>query len=242
MKPIDYYTAEPIFVSTDIWSLESIIEEYIQDLDEINLGDSKNITLKYYVKEVYDGGEKSFEVFSAWLDEKAVMLVLKDDDIDELIVTSEEGFKNIINYIESLRPEKEVEEDNIPLYAEDDEINILNEFNNRTIRHYYVKETVNPMFSEGDIVLAEVLEDHLRDRWNQNPVMINERCVIIQVHKHDPYKTYSMRQLDRKIAKNREGIYTIIKDTGNGTIFAAGNDHSIKELLGADISHIFNTK
>lgn len=242
MKPIDFYTAEPIFVSTDIWSLETIIEEYIKDLYEINLGDSKNITLKYYIKDVYDGGEKSFDVFSVWFDDKAVMLVLKDDDIDELIVTSEEGFKDIINYIESLRPVKDAEEDDIPLYSEDEDINVLDEFNNRTIRNYYVKETVNPMFSEGDIVLAEVLEDHIRDKWEDKPVMIYERCLITQVHKHDPYKTYSMKQLDRKVSINKKGIYIITKDTGNGTIFATGNDHSIKELLGTDISHIFNTK
>jgi hypothetical protein len=228
MKPSFLYKSNPIFINKRINCLEGHLENSLINFNYIDENKNDKIECKFYVYDIYDNGERSTEVFSVWFNDKPVMICQENgesNDFSDEFVTDYETYNKMIEYLTSLMEIPVEEKEEIQIYDPEVELSQLDVFCEvYQLSDYYIPETVFPKYKIDDIIIASVLEDHMRDQYVSKKIYIEERCIVKSISPHNPYETYTVRQLDRRWSyEDKKVIY----DKGNGTIEAQINDEKI---------------
>lgn len=241
MKPKTLYNSPSIHESKTIDVLSKYISDYV-DMDNIQTSFNEKIVIKYYILYVYDNGDRTYELFSVWFENKPIMVCHEVGDGEEYYnnyITDKDSFDRMITYIKSLPLYDEKAEVQLSIYAEDDDIIALDEYSGFSLSDFYVAETVYPQYKEGDIIECTVKENHVRDKYAFDKTKyINTRCRVEKVFPHNPSETYSVKQLDRrwetvdeKKSRGCSGFGEIVVDVDKGEIYAIVNDGDIIKKL-----------
>jgi len=212
------------------------LEQYFPEINAGGLSWETNTRLeaRYYIDSCFDG-ERGLAFYSVWFDDQPFMLCQDagrgNQDYNRSFLTNRAVYQEALNYLITLTPAVE------PPREVDPNRNI------EDLDHYYGWNTADlynpkpaPKFKTGDIVMAEVLENHQRDTYSSNPKLIWTRCKVLSVTPHNPTFTYRLKQLDRRweteeeaAAGLRRRYEQMITDVDKGEAEASGNDRTLKQ-------------
>ena len=229
MKIIDFYNGPFIKAErTQLYALSRHVTEIA--LDDADWSKNTKVELRDYIDENFDG-ERGFTVFSVWFENRPIMLCREagrghQDAVDQWI-TDLEGYRNFLTYVASLLP---IAESYVGAATDPEEdIPALDEFYRCMTREYY-DPTLKPRFKVGDVVVAKVMENHLRYQYVWNRVKwVWTRCKIGKVNPYNPTNTYWMMQMDRKWEDNASSRSMIVA-VGEGAVGADGNDSTVMTM------------
>ncbi len=133
MNANQIYQWQPIKIEKDLYSFLDLI-----DIDTyLPMSDNEKVELKYYTYHSFDG-ERSFNLFSVWFDNKPVMICQTAGrggrDHRETFITDVPLYKDMVSYIRSLI---QVEEDAISSLDPEEDCKDLTEFYGESVTDYY---------------------------------------------------------------------------------------------------------
>ncbi len=231
MKPSDIYDSPPISESTNVYGFA---DRFLPEFDAFDFDADLNtrVVIKTYADMCFDG-ERIWCFESVWFDGRPVMIVQYagrggDDDSDDFI-TDKEAYLEMVSYFESLC-EKGAETFNV--YSLDEDIKDLGDFYGHRLSDFYNAATVNPKYKVGDIVVARVIENHLKYYPGGEKKFVEARCKIERVSPYNPSQTYFMVQLDRRMGEVKEGEREMVFNKNRGGVGATASDSDIIGLSG----------
>ena len=235
MKPATLLQSPPIKKETDLYGIERHF--YEANLNDVPWEKNTKLEAAYYIDECFDG-ERGLAVFSLWFEGKAFMICQDagrgNQDYNQRYLLDLAVYQAAITYLQALAQN----EDKPSVVELNTNIPELDTFYGWETSKLY-NSTLQPKFKEGDIVMAEVMENHLSDPYNIHgkAKAIWTRCKVVKVNQFNPTFTYRLAQLDRRWEKAEE--YTarggkpyelIVTDLGNGELGAQGNDKTVKQF------------
>jgi hypothetical protein len=214
-----------------------MLEQHFKEvtLDWCEWSKNTRLTVKYYIHSCFDG-ERGLSLYSVWLDNQPFMLCQDagrgNQDYNTQYITDREVYQQALNYLLTLTPTQEEP----VIYPPEKNIADLDQYYGWLTADLYNPD-LKPNFKVGDIVLAEVLENHNRDLYAANPVKVWTRCKVLAVNPVNPTFTYQLKQLDRRweteeeaAAGLRRRFEQMITDTDKGEVEASGNDTTVKPI------------
>lgn len=230
MKAKEIYTQQHISKTNDLYCILEFM-----DLDSSMIEESKNIKIeiRYYIDQNFDG-ERYMSMYSVWFKEKPFMICQiagrGGRDHREKYVTDMNIYTQALSYIKSLMVVEEIMTDVID---PDKDCKELDTFYGYNVNVFYIP-TYEPKYKVGDIVLASVIEDHLRMAYTGKKY-VETSCLILRVNMKNPTETYHMKQLDRRWETDNEKkarsctdfVGNMVFEEGCGGMGADGNDSTI---------------
>lgn len=233
MKPADLFSKPPIRIETEHLY---VLENHIWELSINSLDWSKipEVSLAYYIDECFDG-ERGLEMFVVRFNGEPFMICQAagrgNRDSDSRYITDKAIYRKFIEKVAILL----VEEKPTEAVDQNKDVPGLDEFYGIATSRLYNPD-LKPKFKENDIVLARVMENHLRDSYAfEKTKYVWTRCRIDRVRHYNPEHTYHLSQLDRRWANETEmngatTRFVMAFEKDHGTIGASGNDSSVIPL------------
>lgn len=223
MKPQDLYALNPIEVGRELYGLDQLIPE----VDHWHFDHNRNtrIEIRYYATEDFDG-ERGWELASIWFDSQPIMITQRAgrglSDHYNRYVTDSHGYQKMVAYIMSLCDQEVV----CDVVDPNEDIDRLDSFYGHCLDEFFCNDSVNPRYAVGDIVMAKVLENHLR----YDSATVIARCRINRVNPRHPTKTYFATQMDRTWGTGKDRNVMVFSP-GKGGIGATFSDSDITGKL-----------
>jgi hypothetical protein len=222
MKPSDLYKLKPVNVDNSIYGMTDIkeLEElsyYGNDIDSV-----EGLERRIHGQHDFDG-ERYWELSSLWYLDRPFMALQKAGrggrDHVETFLTDVKVFNELKVKLVELSNKK----DNA--YDVDQDVEDLDCFYSCALSDFYNPD-LKPHYKVGDIVIAQVPENHL----NYSNEMVTTRVEIQRVSPNDPTCTYHGLQIDRRWSDDSFGKgqpARMITDVNNGKIGCSLNDELI---------------
>lgn len=232
MKPSVLLSKPPIRVETEhLYVLENHIWELC--VDRIDWSKMPEVSLAYYIDECFDG-ERGLEMFAVRFNGQPFMICQAagrgNRDSDSRYIIDKELYRKFVEKVALLLIDEKPTEAVNP----DEDVPGLDEFYGVATSRLYDSE-LKPEYKEGDIVLARVMENHLRDSYAfEKTKYVWTRCRVDRVRQYNPENTYHLSQLDRRWANevelNGAKRFEMAFEKDKGSIGASGNDTTIIPL------------
>ncbi len=230
MKPAELYKSPIIKTETELYVLSKYIHEI--SLEGIETPKTTEVEIRYYIDECFDG-ERGLAMFSVWFKGKPFMVCHEagrgNRDYYNRYVTDAQIFSDFLAYVVTLLPKEEREAIN-----PEQDLTQLDEFYGWPTTVLY-DPSPKPKFKVGDVVMAKVLENHLRDAYAfEKAKWIVTRCEIVLINPYNPTNTYHLRQMDRRWeteaeVRDRGGQRAeMVTKPNEGNVGASGNDETVQ--------------
>lgn len=215
MTPNQIYALEPAQVKTCLYSLCDLLKDV--DRYDIDWDLNGRVEARYYADHSFDG-ERCWSLYSLWFDDKPFMVCQEAGrggrDHRDCFITDLDTCRAAEEYLRTLGRAG----DGRQAVSPDEDAPALTSFYGCELSDFYTAD-LSPEFGPGDVVLAMVLEDHLRDRTKKVPT----RVEIERVDRFSPRHTYHGRQLDRRLGTD----HRMVDSPGNGNVWATFGESDV---------------